>query len=125
MSLLPTITWLNIPFSPHQHAPAASAPKQARFTGWDQYDGAMIGKREKSLPSPSPRRRGSGTWSDLRHFWPNRDAPARAAIAESGDLTAACTPAGFDPLPPLAEAAQAILLHSPTGMVMPAPWLTK
>jgi hypothetical protein len=64
---------------------------------------------------PSPRRRGSGTWSGLQHFWPNRDAPARAAISESGDLTAACTPAGFAPMPPLAETAQAILLRSPSG----------
>src|SRR5580692_6747064 len=34
------------------HAPAAVAPQTgARFAGWGLYDEAMIGEREKSLPS--------------------------------------------------------------------------
>src|ERR1700730_18388630 len=53
MSLLPTITWLNIPFSPHQ-----DHMRHKQYTFYrlgSQHDGAMIGTREKSLsPTPPP-----------------------------------------------------------------------
>src|SRR6516225_9660786 len=64
MSLLPTIIWLNIAFSPHQvtHCPPPLPRRRRRFTGWRQYDGAVAGIREKSQ-SPSPSRALRDSWA--------------------------------------------------------------
>src|SRR5580700_1096764 len=56
MSLLPTMIWLNIPFSPQQNHMRLPPPPQKQNTVYrlGQYHGAMIGQREKSLPHHHP-----------------------------------------------------------------------
>src|ERR1700720_3619346 len=51
MSLLPTMIWLNIPFSPHQKHLRPPPPLRERDAvyGPGQYDGTMLCQRAKSL----------------------------------------------------------------------------
>src|SRR5580704_14368306 len=58
MSLLPTMIWLNISSSPHRitYARRLRPTSRTRLAGRDQYAGATIGNREKSLaPHCHPR----------------------------------------------------------------------